>query len=235
MRLVPLRGGDGGTAGAEMDLRPPLRPTPVVPQAGQQRGGLLDRPLPLAGQGQHVQQVLVHLERQWIAVGEVTDPQGVRPRGPKVPLHQIRRTGRPPVGNRGPLDLAPDHTADAQLAHQPPDAVPAEAVALPTQLLPALAHSVHPVVVLPELADLRLERRVSDCPGQRFAGSGGVIGAPGDLQFGADRLDPEPFPMRVDIDDYGFGRGSSSPAKKATPIAESHSTGAAGRSPGAVA
>lgn len=100
---------------------------------------------------------------------EVAHPQGARlgarklrftrSGAPRPPPPAPRRSG---VGGRGPLGLAPDDPADAQLSHQVASRSRADVMALAPELLPALAVAIHLVVVLPGPPQGRLERGVGD-------------------------------------------------------------------------
>ena len=64
----------------------------------------------------------------------------------------------------------------------------------PTGGLGELASSVDRVVLLPERLKLGSELGVADGPGRGWSGLGVVVGGGGDLEFGADRLDPPSTP-----------------------------------------
>ena len=62
--------------------------------------------------------------------------------------------------------------------------------------------------------DLRSQLLVSYCPHRRRPRPGGVVGARGELQHAADRLDPELVTVIIDVGDHLRVRPSSSVAKK---------------------
>ncbi len=90
----------------------------------------------------------------------------------------------------------------------------------PVERLPHLAHPVHPVVLLEQRRDPRVQGRIGQRPPARRSRLGGVVGARGDRgiglgEDGADRLDPELFLVLVDVGDQRCEGRSSSAAKKA--------------------
>ena len=124
------------------------------------------------------------------------------------------------VGLGGEALLGPGGATDALLSHEPGHLVPPD-VDVPTSgRLPELAAAVDGVVLLPQGPQLRSGGGVPHGPGRRRPGLGVVVGGGGDLQFGADRLDPPStpigllVPMGVDEGDYFFPRRSSSAPKK---------------------
>src|SRR5215216_1852163 len=66
-----------------------------------------------------------------------------------------------------------------------------------------------------DAGDLRLQLLVAQRPGRERPALGGVVGGGGDRQQLADRLDPKPVLVTVDIGDHLVGRRSSSAPKKA--------------------
>src|ERR1019366_4019615 len=62
--------------------------------------------------------------------------------------------------------------------------------------------------------DRHLQHRVVERALGGWTGLGGVVGGRGELQYIADRLDPEPGPVLLDEGDYFVRRRSSSAPKK---------------------
>ena len=133
----------------------------------------------------------------------------------KLPLDEIG--GPSPgvaIGDGGPLELAPAHSDQPQVAHQPPDTVPADVDAFALELGPHLVDAVDVEVLLMHPDDLRFELGIPDSALRQRTSDRCVIGGGGELQDPADRLDPELLAVCRDVADYLAGR-SSSAAKKA--------------------
>jgi hypothetical protein len=78
------------------------------------------------------------------------------------------------------------------------------------QLPPHLPGAIDPEVVVVDPADLDLQLLIATPAGRRRPAAGVVVGGRGDRQDHADRLDPEPVPVGVDVGDHLLGRRSSS-------------------------
>ena len=147
-------------------------------------------------------------------VGQVGDPQLVRPADREVALHQVG----PAVGQRvrsgGPPRLASALGAlDSVAAHQPLHPAARHPLALPEQRLPGAPIAVGLVVRGVDLADAAEQPLVLECPGRALALRPLVVGRRRHAQGPADRLDPEALAALVDERAH-FGRsGSSSRAK----------------------
>src|SRR2546429_442827 len=92
--------------------------------------------------------------------------------------------------HRGALPLTADHALQAELAHQPGDAVTANPDVLPVQLPPDLLHAVDAEVLGVHAPDLDLQLLVAEPAGRGRPAPGGVVGGRGDLPHPADRLPP---------------------------------------------
>src|SRR3954471_18252392 len=94
-------------------------------------------------------------------VGEVADPQRVRPQGPELPVDPVERARRGLVADRCPDRLAPDRPLQAHGPHQARDGAAGDRDPLPAELPPDLAHPIDPEVLLEHAPDLNLEPRVA--------------------------------------------------------------------------
>jgi hypothetical protein len=97
-------------------------------------------------------------------VGEVRDPQHVRRWCVELAVEAIARARCCLVADRGAHWLAPDHSRQAHLAHQPRDRTAGDGHALPHHLPPDLAHAVDREVLGEHARDLGLEGRILPCP-----------------------------------------------------------------------
>ena len=148
-------------------------------------------------------------------VGEVGYPEPVGGGCVEVPLHEVRRSGRALVRHGRPFDLATYHPRETQLPHQPLHRAARDGDALAVQLAPELARTVDPKLLGVDVPQLHLQRLVAHPPRRERSAAGGVVAGRGDLQFPADRLDPEAFAVGLDEASHFGSRGSSSRAKKA--------------------
>ena len=122
--------------------------------------------------------------------------------------------------------LAAHHTINASDAHQPRHPIAAPAVTCTFGGVPQLAHAVDATVGHPQVEQgvgvvgvVKIGRR------HRTLLLGGVVGGRGDLHAGllgqhtTDRVDPEPFAVRVDVlDDHRSRRSTSAAAKNALAV-----------------
>ena len=148
-------------------------------------------------------------------VGEVRDPQHVRPWCPEPAIDVIERTGRGLVAHRRAHPPAADHPLQSHFLHQPRHRAAGHVVPFPQQLPPDLAHAVDLEVLIENPFDLDAEHDVAlDARRCRLrlgaAGDVGVVCRRGDRQHLADRLDPVVVAVRIDEADHGFHRRSSS-------------------------
>jgi hypothetical protein len=152
-------------------------------------------------------------------VGEVRDPQCVRPRCLELPVHMVQRARRRLVADRCPDRPATDNTLQTHRSHQAPHSATGNFPAFASQLPPNLSHAIDLEVLLEHARNLghqagiplrprRQPRRI--CP----SGGMGVIGRWGDRQHFADRLDPICPAVIVDERDHGLCRRSSSARAK---------------------
>ena len=95
-------------------------------------------------------------------VGYVGDPEAVGGGRLEVAPHEVLGPLLVVRGHGGALGLAPDGTGDAELAHQPGDAVTAGRDAVVLELAPDLLGSIAAEVLLPDLHDEQLQRGVLD-------------------------------------------------------------------------
>jgi len=126
-------------------------------------------------------------------VGEVTHPQRIRTLGLELPLHPVQRAWRCLVTVGGLHDLAANHAVQAQPAHQPLRRASCHLPAFAQQLLPDLPDAVHLPALVPDPANVRLQRQRSSsawakyadvlrrislaCRSSRFSRSSAFIGA----------------------------------------------------------
>ena len=148
-------------------------------------------------------------------VGEVRDPQHVRPWCPELAIDVIERTRRGFVAHRRAHTAAADHPLESLFLHQPRHRAAGDVVPFAAQLAPDLAHAVDLEVLIENPSDLDAEHDVAldarrRCLRPGAAGDVGVIGRRGDRQHLADRLDPVLVAVRIDEADHGFHRRSSS-------------------------
>ena len=148
-------------------------------------------------------------------VGEVGHPQLVGPGCREVPRHQVGWPRRGHIRRGRPASLPAADACKVKLAHQALHGAAGHHDPFPVQLPPDLAGTVDAEVVPVDPGDLSLQLLVSPSPGRGRPTLGGVVGRRGDRQHLADRLDPEPVPVLVDVGDHLPGRRSSSAAKKA--------------------
>ncbi len=149
------------------------------------------------------------------AVGDVGDPELVRSGRGEGAFDQVRAQVRPRSGDRGAGASRPGDAPQPGRTHQPLDGAPGYWMALPVELRVDLPSAIDPEIVAMHLLDHRGGRHVRHRPSRGRPAAMGVVGARGDLQLSADRLDPVLVPVGVDeLDDHRCGR-SSSAAKKA--------------------
>src|SRR5579885_1505582 len=148
-------------------------------------------------------------------VGDVRDPQPVRCWRLEAPCDEIRRPGTDIGRDRGAPPSPPDTPTQAELTHQPFDATARLDDPFPSQLLVDLARPVHATVLAPHAFDVWLQLLVAYATATRRPRLRRVVRRRGELQRCADRLDPEPVAVHVDVADHLFGRRSSSAPKKA--------------------
>ncbi len=97
-------------------------------------------------------------------VGEVRDPQLVRPGGAELSIDPIQRAWRVAVADRRSHNLAASHALNAQPAHQALDRTAGDAEPLTHQLAPHLVRSVYLQVCPPDPLDLRHQLRIAALP-----------------------------------------------------------------------
>jgi len=148
-------------------------------------------------------------------IGQIRNPQPVGSLCGEVAIHQVGwpRGGR--IGCGGPVGLATNRAPQPQLAHEALHRAAGDWAALAVQLPPHLAGAIDPEVVVIDPADLSLQPGVADRTSRRWSLLAGVVGGRGDRQQPADRLDPKPVLVTVDVGDHLAGRRSSSAPKKA--------------------
>jgi hypothetical protein len=131
---------------------------------------------------------------------------------------RLTRSGaRAAAGSEMVVRRAVPRTTPA-MPREPRDPIPPHYHTLAVQLLPDLAGTIDLVVLGPDPADLDHELLVTDLAGRRLPALGRVVAGWGDLQGPADRLDPEPVTMRVNVAGHLGRRPSSSAAKKAEAV-----------------
>ena len=95
-------------------------------------------------------------------VGYVGDPEAVGGGRLEVAPHEVLGPLLVVRGHGGALGLAPDDATDAELAHEPGDAVAAGRDAVTLELAPELLGTVTAKVLLPDLHDEQLQLSVFD-------------------------------------------------------------------------
>src|SRR5262245_46061709 len=157
-------------------------------------------------------------------VGEIGDPELIRPNGGELALDQICRIFRLVAADGGSA-LAPTHgPSRPDRSHQSFDATAGDGDALPAELSPDLACAVDLEVLIPDALDLLRDLDIAPRPRRlplrlRLSRLALVVGRWGDRQLCADRLDSILGPMLIDEGNRHFGRRSSSAwAKKAAAL-----------------
>jgi hypothetical protein len=97
-------------------------------------------------------------------VGDVGQPQLVRPVSHEAAVHQVRRPGGTAVWDGREALLASLYTPKAHVAHQPADGAAGDPIALAVQLLMDPTGPVAAVVGFPHPADLDLVGLIGDRP-----------------------------------------------------------------------
>lgn len=147
---------------------------------------------------------------------EVGDPKLVRPLRGELSIDAIERTRGRGIGPSGPYRLATHRAPQPFLgSHQSLDRAAGGLDALALQLPPHLARSIHLQIRLPEPLNVVRQHLVATNPrtaqGRIAAASHGTsISGRGDLQYLADRLDPEALAVPVDETVHHLLRRSSS-------------------------
>lgn len=163
-------------------------------------------------------------------VGQIRDPELVRPGRDALPLDQVLwPRGLRSVTDRGLAGLLPRDPAQALGPHQPLHGAACDLDALAVELGVDLPRTVDTQIRLAGDLDVLNQLGVPHGTCRRLPGLGGVVAARGDLhagllQHGADRLDPDLAPidhvvaMGVDVGHYLLVGRSSSAAKKAAEV-----------------
>jgi hypothetical protein len=106
-------------------------------------------------------------------VGEIRDPQPVRPGGAELALHQVRRPcGGPLVADGGEMPSSTDHPTHARIAHQASDAITSDVHTAVGEFQPGALLPVDPAVPGARGDDLRRQDDVSAIPSRRIALTG---------------------------------------------------------------
>src|SRR5262249_40444531 len=87
-------------------------------------------------------------------IGEVRYPEHVPRRRMELPIDVIERARCSLVADRGSHRLTPDHSLQAQIAHQARDGTTGNGKALTVHLPPDLAHAVHAEILGKDAHDL---------------------------------------------------------------------------------
>src|SRR5271155_6232152 len=96
-------------------------------------------------------------------IGEVRDPERVRPGRPELAVDMIQRTRGGLVADRGFDRLATDHALQAHAPHQSLHGASGDILALAAQLPPDLAHAVGVEVLREDTPDLDLADHIPLC------------------------------------------------------------------------
>ena len=158
-------------------------------------------------------------------VGEIDDPQLVRPGRGEVALHMVGRSRRGIVSLRGHELLAPDNALHPVGAHQAGHLAARRDDPVACEQVPHLPVAGDPValgLVRLQRLDPFPHRRIRQRSLRRRALLERVVARRRDLhpvlgEHPADRLDPEPGPVIIDERDHHGKRGSSSRARNSTP------------------
>src|ERR1700710_3125017 len=154
-------------------------------------------------------------------IGEIRNPQLVRPLRSELPIDPVQRIGRLVVADRRAHHLAAHHTAQSLTTHQSFDGASRDRSTFTGQLTPDLISAVDPHIGLPDALDLRHQFVVAPSTRRSQRGVSPLIDVTavsrrGNLQHFADRLDPMSVAVRVDELPHHLSRRSSSAwAKKA--------------------
>ena len=111
-------------------------------------------------------------------VGEVRDPERVRPRCLELPIDVVQRAWRCLVADRGSDRPAADDTLQSHGLHQALDGAAGHALAFPPQLPPNLARAIDLEVLLEHAGDLRHQAGIAlrPCRQPRWVGPPGGMG-----------------------------------------------------------
>src|SRR5205085_10437223 len=144
-----------------------------------------------------------------LVVGRVRDPQPVRCAGVEPTVDEIGRTDCDVVRDGGAVAFAAPHTTQPELAHQAFHGATRHSMLFTVQLSPDLVRAVDAEVLAPYPADLALEHLITQGASTEWTCLRRVIRRWGNLQHPADRLDPKPVAMFVDVTDHLARRPSS--------------------------
>jgi hypothetical protein len=168
-------------------------------------------------------------------IGEVGDPERVRPRRSDLTVHMIQWAGRGLIAYGRAHGLAADHPLKAHQdsawwsqtrpTHQPRHRAPSDLLALTPELAPDLAHAIDLKVGIEYPPNFSLQEGVAAYSSGQLArigalGDMGVISGPrlaspsrvrrGDCQDAANRLDPVRRAMIINEGDHRLNGPSSS-------------------------
>ena len=129
-------------------------------------------------------------------VGEIDHPQRVGPLNRELPVDLVQRARCLRVAGRGDTGLSAPYASQSHRPHQPFHGALGDLDSFPAHLVPDLARAVEAEALLVDPLDMFLELVVTASTGRTPAGigkAGSVFmpGGRGDLQFAADRLDPQ--------------------------------------------
>src|SRR3954453_17386529 len=128
-------------------------------------------------------------------IGEVGEPENVRPWRLELAVDVIQRAWRGLVADRGLDRFAADNPLQTHVPHQSRHRATGNIEAFALELPPDLAHAIDPEVLIEHAPNLDLQRSVLPGAGRQLGriaplGDMGVVGRGGDRQDLADRLDP---------------------------------------------
>lgn len=123
-----------------------------------------------------------------VDVGDIRDPQLIRPRGGERPRHEIRRGGRGRIAARGAVILAPRHADNAMLPHEARHPLAVHPPARFHELGVDVRRSIGAAGGLVNLPDAPQQPGVALRPRRRPTAAPGVVPAGGDSQEAAERL-----------------------------------------------
>ena len=103
-------------------------------------------------------------------IGEVREPQHVRPWRLELPVDAVERAWRGLVADRGLHGLAAHDPLQAHVPHQPRHRAAGDLDALPPELPPDLAHAVDAEVLIEDAPDLDLQRGIPPGAGRQLGG-----------------------------------------------------------------
>src|SRR5258707_6072263 len=157
-------------------------------------------------------------------VGEVGEPEDIRPWRLELAVDVIQRAWRGLVADRGFNGFAADDPLQTHVPHQSRHRATGNIEALALELSPDLAHAIDPEILIEDAPNLDLQRGILPGAGRQLGGIApfghmAMVRRGGDRQNPANPLEPMRPTMIVDEGDHGFyPRGRPPPPKKKTSL-----------------